>query len=122
MMPEWEFRLTKVENLLAALTERQVQQQLEISQLQESQRRTDEQIQTTTRQIQSVGQQVQAIGHDVQAIGHQAQAAAGQIQTLAQHVDLVFSALGRVSDSQERTEVRLQFLIDAVDRLRPEGK
>ena len=41
MQPEWEFRLAKIENLLATLTERQVQQQVEISLLQESQKRTD---------------------------------------------------------------------------------
>jgi chromosome segregation ATPase len=105
MQPDWEFRLAKIENLLATLTERQVQQQVEISLLQESQKRTDEQIQATTQQLKLTDQQIQV--------------AEKQIQSLAEHVELVFSALGRVSDSQDRTEARLQSLIDTVDRLRP---
>jgi|SoiMethySBSTD1v2_1073268.scaffolds.fasta_scaffold08023_5 chromosome segregation ATPase len=104
MQPEWEFRLAKIENLLATLTDRQVQQHVEISLLQESQTRTDEQIQATAQQLKLTDQQIQA--------------AEKQIQALAQHVELVFSALGRVSDSQDRTEARLQSLIDTVDRLR----
>jgi len=108
MRPEWEFRLAKIENLLATLTERQVQQQVEILLLQESQKRTDEQIQATTQQQKLTDLQIQA--------------AEKQIQSLAQHAELVFSALGRVSDSQDRTEARLQSLIDTVDRLRPGDK
>ena len=45
MTPEEQLRFTKIENLLQTLTESQVQQQVEISQLQESQKRTDQQIQ-----------------------------------------------------------------------------
>ena len=105
MTPGWELRLTRIENLLATLTERQVQQQVEISLLQESQKRTDDQIQATSQQIKLTDVQIQA--------------AEKQIQALAQHVELLFSALGRVSDSQDRTEARLQSLIDTVDRLRP---
>jgi predicted nucleic acid-binding Zn-ribbon protein len=115
MQPEWEFRLAKIENLLATLTERQVQQQVEISLLQESQKRTDEQIQATSEQIKLTDQQIQAVVRQIQA-------AEKQIQALTQHAELVFSALGRVSDSQERTEARLQSLIDTVDRLRPGDK
>ena len=104
MTPEWEFRLTKIENLLQTLTERQVQQQVEMSLLQESQSRTDEQIQETNQQMKLTIQQIQA--------------AETQILALARHAELVFSALGRVTESQERTEARLQSLIDTVDRLR----
>jgi chromosome segregation ATPase len=81
---------------------------VEISFLQESQQRTDEQIQATTQQIKLTDQQIQA--------------AEKQIQALAQHVELLLSALGRVTDSQDRTEARLQSLIDTVDRLRPGDK
>ena len=115
MQPEWEFRLAKIENLLATLTERQVQQQVEISLLQESQKRTDEQIQATSQQIKLTDAQIQATDKQIRA-GEK------QIQALAQHVELIFSALGRVSDSQDRTEARLQSLIDTGDRLRPGNK
>jgi hypothetical protein len=79
---ESDSRLTRIENLLQALTERQVQQQVEILQLQESQKKTDQQIQQTDR-----------------------------------HVETLVSVVGRVADSQERTEERLYSLIETVDRL-----
>ena len=82
MTSESDSRLTRIENLLQALTERQVQQQVEILQLQESQKKTDQQIQQTDR-----------------------------------HVETLVSVVGRVADSQERTEERLYSLIETVDRL-----
>lgn len=98
MVPEWEFRLTKIENLLVVLTERQVDQQVEMVLFQDAQKRTDEQILATSQQIRRTDRQIQVTEK--------------QIEGLA-------LAIGRLNDSQERTEARLQSLIDTVDRLRP---
>ena len=98
MVPEWEFRLTKIENLLIVLTERQVDQQVEMVLFQDAQKRTDEQILATSQQIRRTDRQIQVTEK--------------QIEGLA-------LAIARLNDSQERTEARLQSLIDTVDRLRP---
>lgn len=39
------------------------------------------------------------------------------MQALGHHVETLTSTVGRVSDSQERTDDRLQSLIETVDRL-----
>jgi len=103
MMPEWEFRLTKIENLLMVLTERQVEQQVEITLLQESQNRTDGQIHVTSQQIERTDRQLQRTDH--------------QIQITQKQVDALAHAIERLNDSQERTEARLQALINKVARL-----
>jgi hypothetical protein len=103
LLPDSEKRLTRIENLLQALTETQVEQQNQFTTFHEAQKRlhqTQERLVESQLRLQESYQRLQ-----------------GAQQKTEEHLKIVTSTIGRLVDAQERTETRLAALIRSVDRV-----
>jgi hypothetical protein len=91
-----EERLTIVENLLQTLTESQIQQQETLLRLEESQARTDQQVQTLVTIVSKVSD--------------------SQERTAERLLSLI-DTVDRIIRNQQVTDDKLHALIDTVDRI-----